>query len=306
MGKSNINLSNQESTIPELLPDFSRYLREEKNLSSSTVKGYISDLEGFSDYVEERKIEIKDIDYSFVRGYLATLVEKGRKHSTLARKISSLRCFLQFLSERKILENFPVSGLKAPKIRRKIPEFLDEEEMGRLLNQMHGNGFSFCRDKAALELLYATGIRVAEMVGLDTGSVDFDERLIRVRGKGNKERLVPFGNYALEALKEYLAVREEKCKPGIKALFLNKFGRRISDRAMRQRLEIYLKKMGILKHVTPHTLRHSFATHLLNRGADLRSVQELLGHERLATTQIYTHVTPVRLKKVYDKSHPRA
>ena len=157
-----------------------------------------------------------------------------------------------------------------------------------------------------LEVLYATGIRVAELVGLDLDDVDFIDELVKAKGKRNKERLIPMGKYALNALKDYLPWREDKIVYSVRALFINKFGKRISDRATRERLKMCVERVGIDKNVTPHTLRHCFATHLVNRGADLRTVQELLGHERLSTTQIYTHITPWHLKKVYLKSHPRA
>ena len=178
--------------------------------------------------------------------------------------------------------------------------------MQRLLDEIRGDGFSFQRDKAMLELLYATGIRIAELVGLDMNDIDFNAELIKVKGKRNKERMVPVGKYAIDALKEYLKWREKKISGEVKALFVNKFGERISDRSARERLKIYIRKVGIDKNITPHTLRHSFATHLINRGADLRAVQELLGHERLSTTQIYTHITPSHLKEVYTRAHPRA
>jgi len=288
------------------LSDFYDYLRWGKNLSSHTVRGYISDIEDFLKFLEEKSKKIEEIEYSLIREYLATVLKKGRKHSTLARKISSLRCFFRFLLSRGILTNFPISALRGPRIRRKIPSYLEEEEVEKLLNVVAGEGFFLQRDRAALELLYATGIRIAEMVGLDLNDVDFMSELARVKGKRGKERLVPVGKYALRALKEYLKWREEKASPEMKALFLNKFGERISDRSLRKRLKLYLDRVEILKPITPHTLRHSFATHLLNRGADLRSVQELLGHERLSTTQIYTHITPRHLKEIYQRSHPRA
>lgn len=288
------------------LSDFSSYLRWERNLSLHTVRGYLSDIENFLKFLEKKRKEVKEIEYPLVREYLAAVLKKGKKHSTLARKVSSLRCFLRFLLSREILINFPISALRGPRIRRKIPSFLEEEEVEKLLNTATGEGFLLQRDRAALELLYATGMRIAEMVGLDLNDVDFSAEVVRVKGKRGKERIIPVGKYALGALREYLKWREEKTRPGVKALFLNKFGERISDRSLRNRLEIYLDKAGILKPITPHTFRHSFATHLLNRGADLRSVQELLGHERLSTTQVYTHITPRHLKEVYQKSHPRA
>jgi len=290
----------------QYLLDFSVYLEQERNLSSQTVKAYTSDIKDFLNFLENKGKKIEHINYSLIREYIGSLMEKGKKYTTLARKISSLRSFLRFLSSREILVDFPTSALRSPRLKRKIPSFLDEEEMATLLDQIEGEGFCFSRDKAAFELLYATGMRIAELVSLNVDSIDFNEEIVRVKGKRGKERLVPMGKYAQLALKEYLEYRKGKIAPGERALFLNKFGERISDRYMRERLNKYLKKVGINKHITPHTLRHSFATHLLNRGADLRSVQELLGHERLSTTQIYTHITPSHLKKVYDRSHPRS
>lgn len=290
----------------QYLTDFSIYLEQEKNLSSPTVRGYTSDIEDFLNFLKEKKKGVEHISYPLIREYIGSLMEKGKKYSTLARKISSLRCFLHFLCNRGILPDFPISALRSPRLKRKIPSFLDEEEVAALLDQIEEEGFYFSRDKAAFELLYATGMRIAELVSLNVDSIDFNEEIVKVRGKGGKERLIPIGRYAQIALKEYLRYRKEKVAPGERAIFLNKFGKRISDRYMRERLNIYLEKVGITKHITPHTLRHSFATHLLNRGADLRSVQELLGHERLSTTQIYTHITPSHLKRVYEKSHPRA
>ncbi|MCD6574342.1 tyrosine recombinase XerC [Candidatus Aerophobetes bacterium] len=292
--------------MKQIVYDFSNYLRQEKGLSLLTVRGYTSDIEDFIKFLEKRKREIKEIDYPVVREYLRTLMGKNRRSSTIARKTSSLRGFFRFLNSRNLLKNFPVLALRCPKLRRKIPSFLSEEEVQRLLDEIRGDGFSFQRDKAMLELLYATGIRIAELVGLDIDDIDFNAELVKVKGKRNKERMVPVGKYAIDALKEYLKWREKKISGEIKALFVNKFGERISDRSARERLKIYIRKVGIDKNITPHTLRHSFATHLINRGADLRAVQELLGHERLSTTQIYTHITPSRLKEVYTRAHPRA
>lgn len=286
--------------------DFLTYLRQERNLLPLTVKGYASDIRGFLKFLEERKKELAQINYLLVREYLRALLDEGKQRTTLARKISSLRCFFQFLRARGDFESFPIQALRGPKIKRKIPSFLDEEEMEKLLTGMGGRGFFFYRDRAITELLYATGMRVAELVGLDLGDVDFDAELVRIKGKRGKERLIPVGKYALDALKEYVKWREEKTSPDIGALFVSRLGKRLSDRSVRERLSYYIEKVGIDKHVSPHTLRHCFATHLINRGADLRVVQELLGHERLSTTQIYTHITPSRLKEVYLKSHPRA
>ncbi|MBC7189029.1 tyrosine recombinase XerC [Candidatus Aerophobetes bacterium] len=289
-----------------IIDDFSFYLEREKNFSPHTVRGYVRDIEGFMKFLEKRKIELEDIDYPLVREYFRELMDEGRKNTTCARKISSLRCFFRFLKTRGFIKDFPVQVLRSPKIKRRIPSYLEEAEIEKLFEKMEGRGFSFYRDRAILEVLYATGIRVAELVGLNLEDIDFETQIIRVRGKRGKERIVPVGKYALFALKEYLDLREGKAQEGVRALFINKFGKRISDRAVRECLKRYVEKAGIKKHLTPHTLRHSFATHLINRGADLRAVQELLGHERLSTTQIYTHINPSRLKEIYLDAHPRA
>ncbi|MBE0478138.1 tyrosine recombinase [Candidatus Aerophobetes bacterium] len=293
----------------QIMLDFLAHLSQEKNLSFLTVKAYTSDIKHFVDFLDKEKRQIEEMDYPLLRKYLKTLLDEGKEHSTIARKTSSLRCFFQFLDRKNLIKNFPYQAMRGPKIKRKIPSFLEEEEAEKLLDRMQGEGFSFQRDKAIVELLYATGMRLAELVNLNAGDVDFDAELVRVKGKRGKERLIPVGSFALCALKEYLKWREERISRlsfEVGALFLNKSGKRLSDRAVRERLRMYIEKVGIEKHVSPHTLRHSFATHLINRGADLRSVQELLGHESVSTTQIYTHIAPSYLKKVYIKSHPRA
>jgi len=288
------------------LNNFTIYLREEKNFSVLTVKSYSADIRDFLKFLKSKNVKAEDADYPKVREYLSFLLDEGLGKSTLARRVSSLRCFFHYLQIKGYISSFPIPFLRSPKLEKKIPSFLEEDEVERLLNGIKGKGFSFLRDKAFLELLYGTGMRIAELIGLNIKDVDFGAELIKVRGKRGKERLVPFGSFATEALNNYLGIREEKFGSLKEAIFLNKFGNRVSDRWKRKRLESYLKQTGILKPATPHTLRHSFATHLLNRGADLRSVQELLGHEKLSTTQIYTHITPKRLKQVYEKAHPRA
>lgn len=288
------------------LNNFTIYLREEKNFSFLTVKSYSADIRDFLKFLKSKNVKAEDADYPKVREYLSFLLDEGLGKSTLARRVSSLRCFFHYLQIKGYISSFPIPFLRSPKLEKKIPSFLEEDEVERLLNGIKGKGFSFLRDKAFLELLYGTGMRIAELIGLNIRDVDFGAELIKVRGKRGKERLVPLGSFATKALNNYLGIREEKFGSLKEAIFLNKFGNRVSDRWMRKRLESYLKQTGILKPATPHTLRHSFATHLLNRGADLRSVQELLGHEKLSTTQIYTHITPKRLKQVYEKAHPRA
>jgi len=285
---------------------FGIYLREEKNLSFLTVKSYLSDTKDFLQFLSSYKKNVNEVDYPLVRRYLAALQKKGLFRSTLARRVASLRSFFHYLHLKGKLTNFPLMSLRGPKLERRIPSFLEEDEVRRLLESAGRKNFFSLRDRAALELLYGTGMRVAELVDLDLENVDLREEIVKIKGKGNKERMVPLGRYALDALIHYLEEREGKIQPGAKALFINKSGTRLSDRAVRKRLDKYLELAGIYKSASPHTLRHSFATHLINRGADLRSVQELLGHERISTTQVYTHVYPKRLKEVYQKAHPRA
>ena len=291
---------------PKLADNFGVYLREEKNLSALTVKSYLSDIKDFLQFLTLHKKNVSEIDYPVVRGYLAALQRKSLARSTLARRVASLRVFFHYLYLNGNLTNFPLMSLRAPKLEKRIPSFLEEDEVARLLESAERKNFSGLRDRAALELLYGTGMRVAELVGLDLENVDLREEIVKIKGKGDKERIVPLGRWAMDALTQYLEERERKIQQGVKALFLNKSGTRLSDRAVRKRLSKYLEPAGISKSASPHTLRHSFATHLINRGADLRSVQELLGHERISTTQIYTHVSPKRLKEVYEKAHPRA
>ena len=288
------------------LDRFHRYLEEEKNLSSHTVKSYTSDIKDFLKFLLSQKEDLKEVGYPKVREYLGLLQKKERRKSTLARRVASLRSFFHFLYLKGYLRSFPLSGMRGPKQGRKIPIYLEEEEVQRLLNAAKGEDFVRLRDRAILELLYATGMRAAELVNLEVEDLDFGSETVKVQGKGSKERIIPVGSYAVKALTTYLSMRKEKVKPGVKALFINRFGTRLSDRSLRKKMNQYLELANIQKAAGPHILRHSFATHLLNRGADIRSIQELLGHERLSTTQVYTHLNTRRLKKIYQAAHPRA
>jgi len=288
------------------LDRFHRYLEEEKNLSSHTVKSYTSDIKDFLKFLLSQKEDLKEVGYPKVREYLGLLQKKERRKSTLARRVASLRSFFHFLYLKGYLRSFPLSGMRGPKQGRKIPIYLEEEEVQRLLNAAKGEDFVRLRDRAILELLYATGMRAAELVNLEVEDLDFGSETVKVQGKGSKERIIPVGSYAVKALTTYLSMRKEEVKPGVKALFINRFGTRLSDRSLRKKMNQYLELANIQKAAGPHILRHSFATHLLNRGADIRSIQELLGHERLSTTQVYTHLNTRRLKKIYQAAHPRA
>lgn len=295
--------------MEEYITKFSQYLKGEKNVSPHTLKSYSADLNKFLNFLKKEKIPLKVryIDHLIIRRFLAFLQKAGLSNTTLARNLATLRSFFRFLCREDYLEVNPVLGTRTPKIAKKLPKFLDLKEVFVLLESPDEKSILGLRDRAILEFLYATGIRVSELVGLNVGDVDLLGGVAKVWGKGRKERLALFGTEATRALHNYLGRRETlHPREGEKGIFLNKFGIRISAMGIRILLDKYIKKASLSQKISPHTLRHSFATHLLDAGADLRSVQELLGHASLSTTQIYTHLTTERLKRVYDKAHPRA
>ena len=291
------------------LEAFLNHLRYEKNASPHTVASYRRDLRQMADFLKEKKVTLKGIDNFILRGFLARLHEKKNKKSTIARKLASIRSFLQFCLKRRWLEDNPARVVSTPKQERHVPSFLSEEEMNHFLDLPHkSERILDLRDKALLELLYATGIRVGELVGTNLDDVNFAERLIIIRGKGKKERLLPFGKKAEESLRAYIPKRSLINKGRIEEmpLFLNFRGKRLSARSVERIVDKYLRRAALRRRISPHSLRHSFASHLLSRGADLRVIQELLGHESLATTQKYTHIDLKQLLDVYRKSHPRS
>jgi integrase/recombinase XerC len=311
-------MSPQESStlnLDLLLEQFTAYLKVEKNVSPHTLEGYSHDLLEFAYFLAEQKScqieELKpdEVEYPSVRQFLAVLQKKGLKKTTIARKLASLRSFFRFLSREELVTRNPVKHVETPKLEKKIPRFLYYQQIERLFNAP-GNTPQGQRDKAILETIYAGGLRVSELVGLDINAIDFSIGYARVFGKGAKERVVPLGKPALEALKIYLdhgrTVLAAKSAAQQTAVFLNKYGTRLTARSIRNIVKKYVDKVSLEEKISPHTLRHSFATHLLDGGADLRSVQELLGHVKMSTTQIYTHVTKARMKSVYQKTHPRA
>ena len=282
------------------LEKFLLYLEVEKNYSPHTILNYKIDLKECFTFLKD--IPVENIKYLDLRRYLAQLRNKQLKPRSLARKLSALRSFFRFLHREGYITDNPSVILVTPKLDKKLPRFLTETEMLQLLETPTLEKISGKRDRAILETLYSTGIRVSELVGLNIDRVDFIGNIIKVMGKGKKERLVPIGEKALGSIKSYI---DGRCFEH-KALFLNKSGSRLSDRSVRNIINKYILQTSLRMNISPHMMRHSFATHLLNRGADLRSVQELLGHVNLSTTQIYTHVSTERLKSVYDKAHPRA
>lgn len=277
-----------------------RYLEIEKNASKHTILNYQRDLDEFKKFLGETQLE--NVDYLALRKFLSILREKNLKSRSISRKLSCLRSFFRFLNREGFLKNDPTQAVSSPKLERYLPIFLTEDEVTKLIESPDAKELSGLRDRAILETFYSTGIRISELVGLNLENIDFFGAVVKVSGKGKKERMVPIGDKALRAIRDYTEQRKQQAP----AAFLNKNGRRITDRGVRLVLDKYIQRTALRENISPHSLRHSFATHLLNRGADLRSVQELLGHANLSTTQIYTHLTTEKLKNVYDKAHPRA
>ncbi|OEG00392.1 tyrosine recombinase XerD [Vulcanibacillus modesticaldus] len=291
------------------LIEFQGYLQIEKNASPHTTDNYLRDISDFISYINSTGLtSLLDVSYLDVRGYLAYLNKKNYSRRTISRKLSSLRTFYRFLVRENYLELNPFQMVSTPKLEKKLPNFMYPKEVIELLDMPDLSKLTGIRDKAILEVLYASGMRVSELVSLDIESIDFTTGTALVFGKGSKERYVPLGKYAIEALKNYLENARAKLSTNYyeKALFLNRYGGRLSDRSVRRMIEKYVRLLSFSKSVSPHTLRHTFATHLLNAGADLRSVQELLGHVNISTTQIYTHITKERLQQIYKNHHPRA
>ena len=296
---------------------FSDYLAHTKGYSEHTVRNYVTDVRQFLRYLGEREevCPAESADYYVIRGFLSSRFTKNRKAS-LARKLSSLRCFYHFLLlEGKVSSN-PAVLLATPKREQMLPNFLTVDDAFRVIEAPGGDSFIRVRDRTMLEFLYGSGLRVSELVGLNLKDVRTDLQVLRVWGKGRKERIVPFGNKARQALESYLVKREEilrrrmpeeeEGKVGEGPLFLNRSGGRLTARSVARRLDGYARELRLPREVSPHALRHSFATHLLDSGADLRAIQELLGHASLATTQRYTHLSLDRIMEVYDRVHPRA
>ena len=330
----------EESTI---IPKFLDYLKYERRFSEHTAKCYGADLSQYGEFLKggsddggrhdepislghseggsqqavavatQVQAEVDQLLLSVqtdtIRTYLTFLNEKDYSKATIARKLATLRSFYKFLVKREHLTSNPVVSIRTPKQEKKLPRFLEFEEVKQLLDTPPLNTWLGARDRAILETLYSTGIRVSELVALNMDDIDFLGEVVHVRGKGKKERIAPIGSSALQVIQHYMEYRNKRAQSNgnfdARVLFVNKHGRRLSTRSVRRKMDKYLKIAGLDPAISPHTLRHSFATHMLNNGADLRSVQELLGHQSLSTTQVYTHLTTTRLKEVYDGAHPR-
>jgi integrase/recombinase XerC len=277
-------------------------LRAERAISIHTEKAYAGDLDEFLSFVKKEPQDIDNID---IRNFLATLHKKGMKKTSISRKLATIRSFFKYLHREGVVKKNPAKLVSSPRIPKRLPRFLSIDEVFSLMDVPRGDTFRRARDKAILELLYSSGLRVSELVSLDMSDLDLKEGLIRVRGKGRKERILPVGSKALEAIRNYLPERITK-KRRSPAIFLNNRGDRLTDRSVRRILSMYSRLLNIKGNLSPHTLRHTFATHMLHGGADLRAIQELLGHSSLSTTQKYTHVDITHLTDVYDRAHPIA
>lgn len=286
--------------------DFLNFLTTEKGASGHTTKNYAIDLREFVKFIAEK--DLKGLTYLDVRAFLAFLKTRDYSKSSISRKLACLRSFFKYLARENFLTQNPAAGIATPKKEKRLPSFLNPDEITKLLDAPAKNCWEEKRDKAILEMLYSSGLRVSELVGLNHEDLDFFGGLVRVRGKGKKERIVPVGQVALNGIRAYIDKKAPKEGPHTvqKPLFISRVGGRLTDRSIRRMILKYVKRTGLGKEISPHTFRHSFATHMLDRGADLRSVQELLGHANLSTTQIYTHVTTQRLKDAYTAAHPRA
>lgn len=306
--------------MEQLLLQFFDHLRYERNVSEHTLRNYRSDLHQFLDYLAPKdrlsgkrsEPDIREVDHITIREWLSTLHSAQKKKASVARKLAALRTFFQFLVREGVVELNPAKLVSTPRLEKKLPQHLSVDEAIKFIESPDTETILGKRDRGMLELMYATGVRVSELTKMNLSDIDFKNKLIRVTGKRRKERIVPFGDPAGEALQEYLAVRDQLLKNAVvserepEAVFLNYQGTRITTRSVGRMVEKYIRVCAGMHDISPHALRHSFATHLLDSGADLRDIQELLGHARLSSTQIYTHVSMEKLIKVYDKAHPKA
>ena len=284
------------------LRSFLNYLLVDKGLSNNTANAYEADISSFFQWLDNEDLKYKNLQEDHINQYISFLFQRKMRSSSVNRKISSIKSFYIFLVKRNFVKNSPLNNLVTPKQEKYLPESMSEAEVDKLLNSPDVANKIENRDKAMIEMLYATGMRISELVNLKMTDVDMKRCVVKVFGKGSKERLVPFGETALDSLRSYLNEREQSSS---KEIFLSNRGKKMTRVAFWQRVKVYLIRENLKNSISPHTLRHAFATHLLNRGADLRSVQLLLGHSDLSTTQIYTHIAKQRLSDVLKKHHPR-
>jgi len=299
--------------MEDFIVEFADYLSAEKNLSPNSIDAYTRDLKQFAAFIKKRELSLSDIDHRLIRNYLGFLQQNKYGRKSIARKLSSVRAFYSFQQKKGSLAKNPASIISAPKLERKLPKFLKENALDELLSAPDIKTPQGLRDRAMLEVLYATGIRVGELITLNLDSINYGTFEVKVLGKGRKERIVPVHKTAADAVRDYIkggrkifAKKRKQDKGATTALFLNHNGERITAHGVRYIMAKYIRQIGLSKGITPHSIRHSFATHLLEAGADLRYVQELLGHVDLSSTQVYTHLNKVLLRDIYKRSHPRA
>ncbi|HEX4128823.1 MAG TPA: tyrosine recombinase XerC [Pirellulales bacterium] len=296
--------------MQQAISRFLQYLQVERNASPLTIKSYREDLTSLSAWFEEARGEAPEAERLTtldLRGYVSSLHQTGLAKSTIARRLASMRSFFRFGQREGWSKTNPAKPLRNPRKSRSLPHFLSTDEIRKLLAAPPAESAQGLRDRAILETMYSAGLRVSELVGINDSDLDLHAGVLRVRGKGRRERLAPIGSFAGRAVRRWLDRRQAIAdRDGEMPVFVNRFGRRLTTRSVARMLEKHLRATGLDLRTTPHTLRHSFATHLLDRGADIRSVQELLGHKSLITTQIYTHVSTANLRAVYEKAHPRA
>ncbi|MBN2254478.1 MAG: tyrosine recombinase XerC [Deltaproteobacteria bacterium] len=304
--------------MDQALKDFEAHIDVERNLSPHTRRNYISDIRQFQKFLSDNKIPVErrsgdrliHVDLMALRAFLAFLYRQNVKKVTISRKIASLRAFFKYLLREGRVAYNPADMIQSPRVEKYLPSFLSVDEAFTLVDGVFNNDVFGLRDKAIIELLYSSGIRVGELSGLNVDDIDWSSHLMKIRGKGRKERIVPVGDPAMKALKDYTGKRDTMTGSGedgdSRALFLNRFGSRLSTRSVARIIDKYVLVNGINKKISPHSLRHSFATHLMDGGADMRVIQELLGHESLSTTQKYTSLSIGKLLEIYDKAHPKA
>lgn len=285
------------------LNDFYLFLKKERNFSNNTIKSYMTDLNKFKNFLNDDNYDINKISRKQIRAFLSSEFDKKYSDRTIARRLASVKSYFKFMVKSEQIHSNPSENIRSPKIARSLPNFIDQKIIDSLMDSPDDNTAIGLRDKAMLELFYSTGMRLSELVSLNHGSVDYKNNLIRLFGKGSKERLVPFGNRAKLYLEKYTISR--KNKDFNKPLFITKREKRISKRTVQRRISMYIKLVADGNQLGPHILRHSFATHLIENGAGIRTVKDLLGHSNLSSTQIYTHIQPEKIKQTYKQAHPR-
>ena len=300
-------MSSQDCMYSTEISAFFTFLIDEKGFSDHTINSYKNDINKFLNFLLERKIELREVSKIEIRDFLADQYDLGLSKKTIARRLASIKSLFKFLFNSSFVIKNPTLFLSTPKMSKKLPDFIDEKMINELMNQPDIGSEKGLRDKAVLELFYSTGMRLSELINLNISSVDDKNNLIRVTGKGSKERLIPFGKRAKFSIENYLNKRALSLSSSNNEvpLFVNDKNERVPRRTIQRRISNYIKMIASGKRLGPHTLRHTFATHLMDRGADIRAVGDLLGHSSLSSTQVYTHVKPERMKEVYKQSHPR-